>query len=394
MPSDHDITYFADTTYRNERKRFGIYRRDRRAHMYVLGRTGMGKSTLLETLTASDIAAGNGFALLDPHGDLANAVLARAKTARPDDLIVFDPAANPVGYNALRVTDPARRYQVVAGIISAFRNIWQDFWGPRMEHVLRHALLTLAEFPGATLVDLPKLLTDARFRGSVVPRVTDDLVRAFWRDEFERYTVYFRNEVVAPILNKIGAVLASPEVRAVVGDREASLDLRSVMDGGKILVASLSKGRLGEDAARLLGGLLVAGFGQAALARADVVEDQRRDFYLYIDECHNFATRSLISALQEARKYRLALVMASQYLEQLDEDTQKAILGNVGTLVAFRVGVRDAKVLADEFFPEFSIEDFVNLPAHQIYVRLMIDGVVARGFSAETVFQIRHSSEA
>jgi DNA helicase HerA-like ATPase len=385
MPSDHDITYFAETTYRNERRRFGIYRRDRRAHMYILGRTGMGKSTLLETLIASDIEAGNGFALLDPHGDLAAAVRERAAAVRPNDLIAFDPAASPVGYNALRVADPARRYQIVAGIVSAFRNIWRDSWGPRMEHVLRHALLTLAEFPGAALVDLPRLLTDARFRSSVVGRASDDVVRTFWRDEFERYSLHFRNEVVAPILNKIGAVLASPEVRAVVGDREATLDLRSVMDSGKILVADLSKGRLGEDPARLLGALLVAGFEQAALSRADVSEDARRDFYLYLDECHNFATASLAGALQEARKYRLALVKASQYLEQLDEDIQKAILGNVGTLVAFRVGVRDAKILAEEFFPEFSIEDFVNLPAHQVYVRQMIDGVVSRGFSAATI---------
>ncbi len=385
MPSDYDITYFAATTHRNERRRFGIYRRDRRSHTYVLGRTGMGKSTLLETLTASDIETGNGLALLDPHGDLAEAVRRRAEVARRDDLVLFDPLDAPIGYNPIRVVDPSRRYQVVAGVISAFRNIWHDSWGPRMEHVLRQALLTLAEFPGATLVDLPPLLTDQAFRRSVLGRLTDEAVRAFWRTEFERYAPNFRNEVVAPILNKVGAVLASPAVRAVIGDRAAPLDLRDVMDRGKILIADLSKGRLGEDPARLLGGLLVAGFEQAALSRADTPEHQRRDFYLYLDECHNFATRSLAASLQEARKYRLALVLASQYLEQLDEEIESAILGNVGTLIAFRVGVRDAKILADEFFPEFTVEDLVNLPKYQIALRLMIDGVVSRAFSAMTV---------
>jgi len=201
-----------------------------------------------------------------------------------------------------------------------------------MEHVLRHALMTLAEFPGAAIVDVPRLLTDTAFRRSVVARTSDEVVHRFWRDEFERYSPHFRNEVVGPILNKIGAVLASPEVRAVVGDRKATLNLRSIIDSGELFIANLSKGRLGDDAARLLGGLLAAGFEQAALSRADIPEEWRRDFYLYLDECHNFATRSLVTALQETRKYRLALVMASQYLEQLDEDTQKAILGNVGTL--------------------------------------------------------------
>jgi DNA helicase HerA-like ATPase len=359
--------------------------------MYILGRTGMGKSTLLETLIASDIEAGNGFALLDPHGDLAETVHAHAEARGLTEVIAFNPTAKPLGYNALRVDDPSRRYHVVSGIISAFRNIWSDFWGPRMEHVLRHALMTLAEFPGAAITDIPRLLADVRFRASVVGRTSDDIVRSFWRDEFERYSPHFRNEVIAPILNKIGAVLASPEIRAVVGDRAATLNLRSVMDSGRIFVANLSKGRLGDDAARLLGALLVSGFEQAALSRVDAPEASRRDFYLYLDECHNFATRSLITALQETRKYRLAVVMASQYLEQLDEEMQKAILGNVGSLVAFRVGVRDARILADEFFPEFSVEDLVNLSAHHIYLRLMINGAVSRGFSAVTISPLQRT---
>lgn len=382
---DDEITFFAETDHRGERRRFGIRRRDRRAHMYLIGRTGMGKSTLLETLIVSDLRAGNGLALLDPHGDLAAKVRAQVPEERVVDLIDFDPAERPIGYNPLRAPDPSRRYLVASGLISAFRKVWSESWGPRMEHILRHALLTLAEFPGSTLLDLPRLLTDQPFRRSVVDRVTDVQVQAFWRTEFDRYSPNFRSEAVAPILNKIGAFLASPVARAVLGAREASLDLRQVIDEGKIVIANLSKGKLGEDASSLLGALLVAGFEQAALGRADTPESERRDFYIYLDEVHNFATLSLAGMLQETRKYRLGLVMANQYLEQLDERVQQAILGNVGTLIAFRVGVRDAKILADEFFPEFSIEDLVSLPQYQIYLRLMIAGIVSRGFSAMTL---------
>jgi hypothetical protein len=386
-PLDRDgaITFFAETNFRGERRRFGIRPRDRRAHLYILGRTGMGKSTLLETLIASDLRAGEGLALLDPHGDLAMSVRGRAEALRRTDLIDFAPAERPVAYNPLRVETPSQRYLVVSGIVSAFRKVWSDSWGPRMEHILRYALLTLAEFPGSTLVDLPRLLCEPAFRRSVVGRVTDGQVRAFWAAEFEAYAKNFRSEAVAPILNKIGAFLASPVARAVVGDRQSSLDLRRVIDGGQVLVANLSKGKLGEDASALLGAVLLAGFEAAALSRADTPEPERRDFYLYVDEVQNFATLSLADMLQEARKYRLNLTLAHQYLEQLDERLQQALLGNVGTLVAFRVGTRDAKVLAEEFFPEFSMEDLVSLPRGHIYLRLMIDGVVSRGFSAVTL---------
>lgn len=387
LPTDPDnpLTVFARTNFRNERRPFGIRRRDRRSHIHILGRTGMGKSTLLETLMLADLRAGNGFALLDPHGDLAGRILDQARELRATDVIEFDPADRPVSYNPLRVTDPKRRYLVAAGLISAFRKVWGDFWGPRMEHILRHALLTLAEFPRATLLDLPRLLTDQKFRNRVVARLSDEQVRTFWEAEFERYVKQFRNEAVAPILNKVGAFLASPMIRAVLGAREESLDLRQVMDQGHVLVANLAKGKLGEDASALLGALLVSGFEAAALSRQDIPEDERRDFYIYIDEVQNVATLSLAGMLQEARKYRLGLITAHQYLDQLDERLQRAILGNVGTLIAFRVGVRDAKILVDEFFPEFSIEDLVSLPRYEIYLRLMVDGVVTRGFSGETM---------
>jgi type IV secretory pathway TraG/TraD family ATPase VirD4 len=388
LDRDNEITFFAETNYRGQRRRFGIRRRDRRAHMYLIGRTGTGKSTLLEALIASDLEAGNGLALLDPHGDLASKVRSQIPAQRAEDFINFDPANHPISYNPLRVTDLSRRYLVASGLVSAFRKVWSESWGPRMEHILRHALLTLAEFPGSTLLDLPRLLTDPPFRRAVVGRVTDEQVRAFWAGEFERYAGNFRNEAIAPILNKIGAVLASPVIRQVVGERGQGVDLREVMDGGKVLIVNLSKGRLGEDAASLLGALLIAGFEQAALGRVDTPEADRPDFYLYIDEMQNFATLSLAAMLQEARKYRLGLVMVGQFLDQLDEQLQGAILGNVGTLIAFRVGVRDAKVLADEFFPEFTVEDLVSLARGHIYLRLMIDGVVSRGFSARTIIRL------
>ncbi len=390
MPTPHvhpddAVTIFATTDFRGQHARFGIKRKDRRSHMYLVGRTGTGKSTLLETLMAADLRAGNGFALLDPHGDLAERIRNRVETSRPADLIVFDPARQPMGYNPLWCPDPGSRYLVASGLVSVFRKLWHESWGPRLEHILRQALLTLVEFPGSTLVDLPRLLTDQAFRRAVVARVSDPEVRAFWKAEFDRYSVNFRNEAVAPILNKVGAFLASPAVRAVVGDREARLDLGAVMDQGRIVVADLAKGRLGEDASSLLGALLVTGFEQAALRRVGLPESARRDFYLYLDEVQSFATLSFASMLQEVRKFRLSLIMANQYLEQLEEPVRLAILGTVGTLVCFRIGVRDAKILADEFFPELTPVDLVSLPCYHVYLRLMVNGVVSRGFSAVTL---------
>lgn len=384
-PRDDDVTLFAETDFRGERRRFGVRRGDRRSHMLILGRTGMGKSTLLERLVASDVQAGNGLALFDPHGDLAARVRALAEAVRPGDLIDFDPTRRQVGYNPLGVHDAERRHVIVSGVVGAFKKTWSDSWGPRLEHILRHGLLTLAEFPGATLVDLPRLLTDVGFRRKVIARVIDPHGKAFWQNEFDRMSPNLRSEAVGPILNKVGAVLASPVMREVLGVRADGLDLRAAMDGRRILVADLAKGRLGEDSSALLGALLLGGIEHAALSREDLPESNRVDFYLYIDELASFATRSLVSLLQEARKYRVGLILAAQHLEVLGEEFEQALLGNVGTLVAFRVGVRDAKVLADEFFPEFSVEDLVNLPRGRIYLRLMIDGVVSRPFSATIV---------
>jgi hypothetical protein len=362
--------------------------------MYILGRTGMGKSTLLETLMASDARAGNGFALLDPHGDLAEQVRSAMPPSRTDDLIYFNPATHPLAYNPLRVVDRQRRYLTTSAVIAALKKAWGEFWGPRMEHILRYALMTLTEVPNATLLDLPRLLTDGAARRMLVQRLTDPHIRAFWENEFDRYGANFRSEAIAPILNKVGAFVAHPLIREVLGGEGPRLDLRDAIDSGKIVVANLSKGLLGEDGSSLLGSLLLAGLQDAALSRANTPENVRRDFYLYVDEVQNFTTLALVGMLPELRKYRIGLVMVSQFLEQLSEELQYAILGNVGSLIAFRVGVRDAKILADEFFPEFSVQDLVNLPAHHIYLRLMIDGAVSRGFSALTMAPIRLTERA
>jgi len=383
---DNDVTFFAETTFRRERRRFGIRRGDRRQHMYILGRTGMGKSTLLETLIASDLAAGNGLALIDPHGDLARRVLALLPEGRRKDTIDFNPSRQPLGFNPLqRQTDPSRRYLVATNLLAVFKKIWPEFWGPRMEHIFRYALLTLLEATDSTLLDLPRLLTDEMFRRATLTQVVDPSVRAFWGTEFAAYGKNFRGEAVAPVLNKVGSLLASPAIRAVLGQPRSDFRFLDVMDGGKIFIASLSKGELGEDASALLGALLITGFHLAALRRADTPENDRRDFYLYVDEVHTFATLSLADILHEARKYRLNLVVAHQYLDQLDERLQQAVLGTVGSLVVFRLGAHDAKIFADEFFPRFSVADLVSLPRYHMYLRLPIEGVVSPAFSAVTL---------
>jgi hypothetical protein len=391
--SDDEVTCFAESDFREQRQRFGIKRGDRRHHMYLVGKTGMGKSTLLRTLIVSDFRAGNGLALIDPHGDLATEVVRSVPAGRQAELIVVDPDTprGRIAYNPLEVADPSRRHLAAAGLVAAFRKIWVDSWGPRMEYILYNTLRALLDFPGSSLLDVPRLLTDVLYRGVVLRYVTEPRVQDFWFKEFAGYPPTFRAEAIAPIQNKVGQYLASPLVRQILGKSEKNLDLRRVMDDGKILIANLSKGKLGESTSALLGALLIAGLELAALARADVPESERRDFYLYIDEFQTFATLSLAGILQEARKYRLNLIVAHQYLGQLEEPVRDAIFGNVGTIIAFRLGAEDAQYLAREFFPVFSEADFLNLPPHHIYLRLMIDGVMSKPFSARTLLEASES---
>jgi len=380
------IAFFARTNFRNERRTFGIKRADRRAHMYVIGKTGTGKSTLLETLIAQDIAHGEGVALLDPHGDLAERVLLNIPAERKADLLHFDPiASEPLNFNPLEHVPPVRRPLAAAGLLEVFKKIWADSWGPRLEHILRNALLALLDQPDATLGDILRVLVDSPFRRHVASRVQNPHVRSFWLEEYEGYPARFRAEAIAPIQNKVGAFVTNPILHRIVGRAAGSFDVRQIMDEGKILIVNLAKGKIGEDAAALLGAMLVSKVSLAALSRADAPEHTRRDFYLYLDEFQNFTTLSLASMLSELRKYRVNLILAHQYLAQLDLPIKSAILGNAGTIISFRLGMEDAEILAKEFYPAFAPVDLVSLPNHQIYLRLMIDGMASHPFSADTV---------
>jgi energy-coupling factor transporter ATP-binding protein EcfA2 len=385
-PAPDRIAFFARTNFRNERRTFGIKRADRRAHMYVIGKTGTGKSTLLETLISQDITHGEGVALIDPHGDLAERVLRHIPRERKGDLLYFDPnAPEPLSFNPLEYLPPARRPLAAAGLLDAFKKIWADSWGPRLEHILRNALLALLDQPDATLGDVLRMLADSSFRRHVASRVQNPHVRSFWLEEYEGYPARFRAEAIAPIQNKVGAFVSNPILHRVVGRASGSFDVRQIMDEGKILIVNLAKGKIGEDAAALLGAMLVSKISLAALSRADVPEDARRDFYHYLDEFQNYTTLSFASMLSELRKYRVNLILAHQYLAQLDILIKSAILGNAGTIISFRLGMEDAEILAKEFYPIFAPVDLVSLPNHQIYLRLMVDGMVSLPFSADTV---------
>ena len=385
--TDNRITAFAETNFRNRRHRFGIKRADRLAHLYLIGKTGTGKSTLIANLAHQDLLHGEGFALLDPHGDLAEEVLRSVPVERQCDLIYLNvpDVSHALAFNPFESTGPAFRPLVASGLISVFKKIWAESWGPRMEYILRNALLALLDLPLSTLLDIPRLLDEPAFRRQVLAYVQNTQVRRFWLREYESYPVRFRAEAIAPIQNKVGEFLVNPILRNIVGQSKSAFDLRRVMDEGKILLVNLAKGKIGEDTAALLGGMLVTKIGLAALGRSNSAEADRRDFYLYADEFPSFTTASFAGMLSEMRKYHVGLVLAHQYIEQLDEAVRGAILGNVGTTITFRVGLPDALLLEKEFCPEFTANDLIKLPNYHIYLKLMIDGVVSKPFSAKTV---------
>ena len=384
---NNPITPFAITNYRDIKKRFGIKKKNRQGHMYIIGKTGTGKSTLLENMIISDINAGNGLALLDPHGDLAEDVLHFIPKRRVEDVIYFNPAdmEHPIPFNPLESVEKDFHHLVTSGLISVFKKVWHEFWGPRLEHILRHSILTLLEYPQSTILDIPRLLADRDFRRQVLVSVTHQQVREFWFGEFEKYSAWLRSEAISPILNKIGQFLTSIPLRNIVGQSKNTFDLRKVMDEGKILLVNLAKGKIGEDNCSLLGAMMVTKIQLAALSRADLPEQKRKSFYMYVDEIHSFMTLSFADILSEARKYGLNLILTHQYIEQLDEKIRAAIFGNVGTIISFRVGVDDAKYLAREFHPVFNETDLVNLPNYNVYLKLMINGVTSRAFSAFTL---------
>ena len=386
QPNDKDITAIAQLNHRNDRRTFGIYRKDRRSHMYIVGMTGTGKSTLLLNMIKQDIENGEGVAVLDPHGDLAGMALELVPEKRQKDVIYFNvPDTNLLySFNPLRNVPPKDRPLVASELIDIFKKIWDDFWGPRLEHILRNALLALLDQPDATLLDVLHILNDREYRREVAMHLPNRAVREFWLREFEDYPLRFRAEAVSPIQNKIGAFLSNPILFRILTSKTNTIDLRRIMDEGKILLVNLCKGKIGEDTASLLGAFLVSQLGRTALRRADSLESTRRDFYAYLDEFQTFSSPSLINMLSELRKYRLNLILAHQFTSQLEVEIRDAILGNVGTIISFRVGLKDADMMAKAFYPEFLMHHIINLPNYSIYLKLMIEGEIGKAFSAET----------
>jgi CxxC-x17-CxxC domain-containing protein len=380
-----DIAVFAQTTYRNEFKKFGIKTDDRRRHMYLVGKTGMGKSTILENMIIDDIRAGHGVAVVDPHGDLAEKIIEYIPDDRIKDVVYFNPSDInfPIAFNIVEQVEPHLRHLVASGLIGVFQKLWADSWGPRLEYILRNAILAILDFPGSTILGVVRMLSDKSYRKKVVANITDPVVKAFWEKEFSGYADKFASEAVSPIQNKVGQFLSSSLMRNVIGQVKSSIDIRDIMDSGKILIMNLSKGRIGEDNSALLGAMMITKVQLAAMSRVDIPEKERRDFYLYIDEFQNFSTDSFANILSEARKYRLNLILAHQYIEQLSEKVKPAVFGNVGTMVVFRVGAADAEELEKEFLPTFTQEDLVNLPKYEMYLKLMIDGIASAPFSAK-----------
>ena len=381
------IVTLGTTTAARTQQIFGISQPDRRSHVYVIGKTGTGKSTLIGNMVSQDLQHGRGFCLVDPHGDLVECMYDAVPEHRRSDVLYFNvpDRTQPYGYNPLRFVREDKRSLACSGMLDVMKKMWPDAWGVNMEHILRNALFALLETPGASLPDIVRLLDDNDFRRRVAHRLVNAPVKQFWQHEYQNYSFQKRADGAGPILNKIGAFLADPNVCKIVTAPEQDLHFRQIMDDGKVLLVNLAKGQIGEDAAGLLGGLLVTTLGLASFSRQDTPETDRRDFCLYLDEFQNFTTRSMAGMTSELRKYHVGLVLAHQYLFQLDPDVREAVLGNAGTIISFRLGARDAAYLAQEFQPHFSQQDFIGLPNHEIYLRLMIDGAPSRPFSAVTL---------
>jgi len=387
---ENEITLFAETNFRNQKRRFGIKTDDRRRHMYVIGKTGMGKTTLMENLILADIYAGHGCAYIDPHGDTAEKLLEFIPSNRINDVVYFNPADidYPVGFNILETENEDQKPLIASGLMGVFKKIWPDVWSPRMEYILMNCVLGLLDYPGATLLGINRLLVDKDYRSRVVAKIRDPIVKTFWLAEFTSWSEKYATEAIAPVQNKVGQFLSSSVIRNMVAQVKSTINLRQIMDDGKILIVNLSKGRIGEDNMRLLGGMLITKLQLAAQERQNILESERRDFYLFVDEFQNFANESFANILSEARKYRLNLIVAHQYIEQLDEKVAPAIFGNVGTIIVMRVGGADATFMETEFAPTFTPEDLVNLAKYQIYLKLMVDGVATVPFSADTLSPI------
>lgn len=391
-----DINYFGKINFRGRNDVFGVKADDRTRHMYVIGKTGMGKTALLQNMTVQDVIHGNGVGVIDPHGDFAERILDFIPEHRIKDVVYFNPADSqfPVGLNLLEDVGYDERHLVASGLLGVFKKIWVDVWSARMEYLLNNAILALMEYPGSTLLDVNKMMTNKAFRREVMSHVQDPVVSEFWLEQFVNWGERLAGEATAAIENKVGQFTAAPLIRNIVGQKQSTIDFRDIMDNGRILVVNLAKGYIGEENSRLLGAMTITKLYLSAMSRVDIPENERRDFVLYVDEFQNFASEAFEGILSEARKYHLSLVLAHQYIEQMDEAVRNAVFGNIGTLISFRVGATDAEYLEKEFIPHFTIEDIVNLGKYHIILRLMIDGVGSMPFSGTTIepFQPTHTS--
>ena len=381
------INFFAKAEFKNKEQIFGVKTEDRRKHVYIIGKTGVGKSTVIANMAIDDIRKGRGVGIIDPHGDLSETILKYIPKRRLNDVVYLEPfdTERPFSLNVLEVRNRQQKDLVASGIVSIFYKLYRDSWGPRLEYILRNVILTLLETPDATLVDILGLLNNADYRKKVVQKLDDPVLKNFWEKEFAKMPDRLKAEAISPIQNKVGQFVTSRMIRNIIGKTKSSIDLESIMNEGKILILNLSQGKLGEDNTALLGAMVITQLQLAAMNRSFIKEHERKDFFLYVDEFQNFATHSFIKILSEARKYRLSLSLANQYIEQLDLDVQKAIFGNVGTLISFVVGARDAHLLTREYAEIYSENDLVSLGKYEVVMKLSIDGMTSAPFPARTL---------
>ena len=387
VKGEEDLTILGKTNFRGSQTIFGIKPIDRRRHIYVIGKTGMGKSTLLENMIYSDIMEGKGVGVIDPHGDLADAVLNFVPPNRTNDVMLIDPSDNEyaVAFNMLENVDPALGSIVCSGLVGIFKKIYADSWGPRLEHILRNTILALLEYPGTSMLGITRILSDDAYRKKIVSKIEDPVVKSFWVNEFGKMQDRIRVEAISPIQNKVGQFLSSSTIRNIVGQPKSTIDLRFAMDKGKIVIINLSKGKIGEDNSALLGAMFITKFQLDAMSRASIPEKDRRDFYLYVDEFQNFATESFATILSEARKYRLNLTMANQYVAQMPDEVRDAVFGNVGSTLSFQVGFDDAEYISQQFGEEVLPPDLVSLSKFTAYMRLLNEGMPSKTFSLVTL---------
>ena len=392
----NEINVFAETTYKNSKTKYGLKRKDRRRHMYVIGKTGTGKSTLLANMAINDLKNDEGLAVIDPHGDLIEILLNFIPSHRINDVIYFNPADTNdriVKMNLFEGDNMIHRELIASGIISIFHKLYGYSWGPRLEYILRNSLLTLLSAPSAKLSDVIRLLTDEKFRSKIIDKLEDPILKSYWVNEYNQLDKRFRNQSISSILNKIGQFVASPLVRDVVDAQTSSFSIEELMSEGKILLVNLSQGKLGDDNATLLGAMLITKIQLAAMGRVNIPEEKRRDFYLYVDEFQNFATESFIKILSEARKYRLSLTLANQYIAQIPEEVQKAIFGNCGNIASFVMGADDAEAFSKEYGGLYTKEDLVSLGKYQIINKISIDNIISRPFPAHTLPPLSNTNQ-